>query len=210
MVNSQGAVRRLDKTRHTVMLSLFSAIIIVLAFTPLGSIPIGPIDATTVHIPVIVGAILLGPWDGLFLGGVMGVVSLVHNTVMPLPTSFVFSPFLPFGNWKSAVIAILPRMLIGVAAALVFRLFSRWDKTKLAAGTLAGLAGSMTNTVLVLGGIYWLFGTSYAAKLNMTVSAVGKVLMGVVATNGIPEAIVAAVISTAVVKALFTLSKRMR
>lgn len=210
MVNSQGAVRRLDKTRHTVMLSLFSAIIIVLAFTPLGSIPLGPVDATTVHIPVIVGAILLGPWDGLFLGAVMGIVSLVHNTVMPLPISFVFSPFLPLGNWKSAVISILPRMMIGLVAALVFRLFSKWDRTKLGAGALAGLAGSLTNTVLVLGGIYWLFGSTYASKLNMTVSVVGKVLMGVVATNGVPEAIVAAVISTAVARALLSVSKRMR
>lgn len=210
MVNSQGAVRRLDKTRHTVMLSLFSAIIIVLAFTPLGSIPLGPVDATTVHIPVIVGAILLGPWDGLFLGAVMGIVSLVHNTVMPLPISFVFSPFLPLGNWKSAVISIVPRMMIGLVAALVFRLFSKWDKTRLGAGALAGLAGSLTNTVLVLGGIYWLFGSTYASKLNMTVSVVGKVLMGVVATNGVPEAIVAAVISTAVARALLSISKRMR
>lgn len=210
MVNSQGAVRRLDKTRHTVMLSLFSAIIIVLAFTPLGSIPLGPVDATTVHIPVIVGAILLGPWDGLFLGAVMGIVSLVHNTVMPLPISFVFSPFLPLGDWKSAVISIVPRMMIGLVAALVFRLFSKWDKTRLGAGALAGLAGSLTNTVLVLGGIYWLFGSTYASKLNMTVSMVGKVLMGVVATNGVPEAIVAAVISTAVARALLSISKRMR
>ncbi|MFT8888779.1 MAG: ECF transporter S component [Ethanoligenens sp.] len=209
MVNAQGAVRRLDKTRRTVMLSLFSAIIIVLAFTPLGSIPVGPIDATTIHIPVIVGAILLGPWDGLFLGGVMGIVSLVHNTVMPLPTSFVFSPFLPFGSWKSAVIAIVPRMLIGLVAALVFRLVSRWDKTKLGAGIAAGLAGSITNTVFVLGGIYWLFGDLYAAKMNLAVSTIGKVLMGVVVTNGVPEAIVAAIISTAVAKALFSASKRL-
>lgn len=210
MVNVQGAARRLDRTRRTVTLSLLSAIIIVLAFTPLGIIPLGPIEATTVHIPVIVGAILLGPWDGLFLGAVMGVVSLVHNTVMPLPTSFVFSPFLPFGSWKSAVIAIVPRMLIGLAAAIIFRLFSRWDRTKLGAGVAAGLAGSITNTVLVLGGIYWLFGGAYAAKLSMTVSAVGKVLMGVVLTNGVPEAIVAAVISAAISKAVFTVAKRRR
>lgn len=190
-------------------LSLFSAIIVVLAFTPLGSIPLGPIDATTVHIPVIVGAILLGPWDGLFLGAVMGVVSLIHNTVMPLPTSFVFSPFLPFGNWKSVLISIVPRMCIGLTAALVFRLFSRWDRTKLGAGALAGLAGSLTNTVLVLGGIYWLFGGTYAAQLHKTIDVVGKILMGVVATNGVPEAIVAAVISTAAAKALSGVAGRL-
>lgn len=210
MVNTRNTVRRLDRTRHMVTLSLFSAIIVVLAFTPLGSIPLSPtVGATTVHIPVIVGAILLGPWDGLFLGAVMGVVSLVHNTMMPMPISFVFSPFLPLGSWKSAVIAIVPRMCIGLAAALVFRLFSKWDKTRLGAGVAAGLVGSITNTVLVLGGIYWLFGGAYAAKMNIAAGTLGGVLMGVVATNGVPEAIVAAVISTAAAKALSGVGRRL-
>ncbi len=202
-----GAAQHLERTRRNVALSLLSAIIIVLAFTPLGSIPLGPIDATTIHIPVIVGAILLGPWDGVFLGAVMGIVSIVHNTIIPLPTSFVFSPFLPFGNWKSAVIAVLPRMCIGLVAGFVFLLVAKWDKTKFFAGLAAGVAGSLTNTVLVLGGIAWLFTSAYASKIHIAADLVGKVLMGVVLTNGVPEAIVAAVISAGVAKALFAAGK---
>lgn len=209
-MTTQNSVRQVDKTRRMVVLALFSAIIVLLAFTPLGSItlPVLPIGATTVHIPVIVGAILLGPWEGLFLGGVMGVVSLVHNTFLPIATSFVFSPFVPLGSWKSAVIAIVPRMLIGLVAALVFRAVARRDKTRLVAGALAGLAGSLTNTVFVLGGIWWLFGDTYAHTLNLASGALGVALMGVVATNGVPEAIVAAVLSTALARALFAVKKR--
>lgn len=208
MTTQTPRARQVEKTRRMVVLALFSAIIVLLAFTPLGAIPIQPINATTVHIPVIVGAILLGPWAGLFLGGVFGVVSLVHNTVLPGITSFVFSPFVPLGNWKSAVIAIVPRVMVGLVSWAVFRLVVRWDKTRLVAGALAGLAGSLTNTVLVLGGIWWLFGGLYAKTVSISSGALGAALMAVVATNGVPEAIVAAVLSTAIARALYAVQKR--
>ena len=81
-------------TRWMVSVALMAAIVIVLTNTPLGMIQLPIIKATTVHIPVILGAILLGPGAGAILGAVFGICSLVSNTMAPTLLSFAFSPFL--------------------------------------------------------------------------------------------------------------------
>ena len=78
-------------TRWMVSVALMAAIVIVLANTPLGMIQLPIIKATTVHIPVILGAILLGPGAGAILGAVFGICSLVSNTMAPTLLSFAFS-----------------------------------------------------------------------------------------------------------------------
>lgn len=70
-------------TRWMVSVALMAAIVIVLANTPLGMIQLPIIKATTVHIPVILGAILLGPGAGAILGAIFGICSLVSNTMAP-------------------------------------------------------------------------------------------------------------------------------
>jgi uncharacterized membrane protein len=66
----------------------------------------------------------------------------------------------------------------------------------------------MTNTLLVLGGVYLFFGQRFATANKIPFSGLFKVLLGVVATNGIVEAAVAAVVVTAVTKALFAVINR--
>ena len=77
-------------TSWMVSVALMAAIVIVLANTPLGMIQLPIIKATTVHIPVILGAILLGPAAGAILGGVFGICSLISNTMAPTLLSFAF------------------------------------------------------------------------------------------------------------------------
>ncbi|MFR5069343.1 MAG: ECF transporter S component [Eubacteriales bacterium] len=94
------------KYRDLVLLALFAAIVLVLGFTPLGFIPLVVIKATIVHIPVIIGSIVLGPKKGAILGALFGICSLITNTVSPALTSFVFTPFYPLpgqehGSWLS-------------------------------------------------------------------------------------------------------------
>ena len=81
-------------TRWLTSVALMMAIVILLANTPLGMIQLPIIKATTVHIPVIIGAILLGPAAGAILGGTFGVCSLISNTIAPTLLSFAFSPFM--------------------------------------------------------------------------------------------------------------------
>ena len=120
------------ETLSLVLTALFTAIIIIMAFTPLGYIPLGVINATIIHIPVILGAIFLGPKKGSFLGFVFGLTSFIKNTVTPATVSaFVFSPVLAAsqfgvsGVFKSAFICFVPRILVGVFPYYVFLLVKK-------------------------------------------------------------------------------------
>ena len=66
-----------ERTYELVLTALFTAIIVIMAFTPLGYIPLVVINATVIHIPVILGALFLGPKKGAFLGFVFGLTSLI-------------------------------------------------------------------------------------------------------------------------------------
>ena len=93
-------------TRWLTSVALMAAVVILLANTPLGMIQLPIIKATTVHIPVILGAILLGPMAGAILGAVFGVCSLISNTVTPTLLSFAFSPFMSMTGMSGAVKAV--------------------------------------------------------------------------------------------------------
>ncbi|MDF3005221.1 MAG: hypothetical protein K0S22_1693 [Oscillospiraceae bacterium] len=194
--------------RRLTILALFSAIIVVMANVPfLGYIPLGFMNATTIHIPVIIGACLLGPKSGAFLGGVFGLTSLINNTLKPLVTSFVFTPFYSLdprfsGGFRSLVICFVPRILIGVVAGLLFKWLKSHTGPLLACGA-AGFFGSMTNTVLVLSGIYLLYGASYAEARNIGFEALFDVIMGVVGVNGVSEAILAAFLTVVICPPLY-------
>ncbi len=191
---------------------ILTAIIIAMAVVPfLGYIPLGFMNATIIHIPVIIGALLLGPKYGAYFGLVFGLTSLIKATLTPSVTSFVFSPFVTIGGYSgnmwSAVIAIVPRVMIGVAAYyvyfLVMKLMNGRKGSQTAALWAAGIAGSLTNTFLVMNGIYLFFGKSYAAAANKVVERLYDVILGVIVVQGIPEAIVAGILVAAIVKVLF-------
>lgn len=193
--------------RLMAQIALLAAIMIVMAFTPLGYIPLPFMNATTMHIPVIVGACLLGPKVGGVLGGLFGITSVVKATIQPNITSFVFTPFYSFspefsGNWMSLIVAILPRILIGVVAGLVFQGLVKLIRSQTVSLAVAGVLGSMTNTIGVMGLIYLLFGEQYAAAGGTDPSLLLGVILGVVCTNGIVEAIIAGVLTAAVCRAL--------
>ncbi|OON98584.1 MAG: ECF transporter S component [Epulopiscium sp. Nele67-Bin004] len=190
----------MKNTRSLTLLGILLAVEIILCFTPLGFIPLGIINATTSHIPVIIGAIFLGPIGGMILGGAFGIMSMINATTSPGLTSFVFSPFVSIGgisgNFYSVITAMVPRILIGLVVAVAYSIM---DKLKVKATlkyTLCGLIGSLTNTVLVLSCIYIFFGQEYATAIGSDFSLLFGFIMGIVMTNGVPEAIVAAVIVT--------------
>ena len=164
--------QRTQHTRFLTKLALLTAILVVLSVTPVGSIPLPFVKATTSHIPVIVGAILLGPGSGAFLGGVFGVMSVVRSTLAPTLTTFVFSPFLPVpgaehGSAKALLVAFLPRILTGLLPGLLFRGLKRRGIGDHAACAVCGAVGAAANTALVLLLIYLLFGAEYASALGV-------------------------------------------
>lgn len=116
-----------EKTYELVLTALFTAIIVIMAFTPLGYIPLVVINATVIHIPVILGALFLGPKKGAFLGFVFGLTSFINNTFKAATASaFVFSPVLAAnmvgvsGIFKSMYICFVPRILVGIIPYFVY------------------------------------------------------------------------------------------
>ena len=259
-----------SRTYELVLTALFGAIIVVMSFTPLGFIPLVVINATTIHIPVILGSLFLGPKKGAVLGGVFGMCSFLRSTIAPSSLSaFVFSPVIavstlnPAGAGatiavvlKSIAIAFIPRILIGVvpyfvyvgikkvvrseqkavlgtiinavvsfiigfgvyaflnkmfekmsfgakagigvavgvvAFAVVEYLFMTKD-SKALGFVAAGIAGAMTNTLLVMGGIFVLYKEPYAKAVGVAADALLAMIGGVISFNGVIEAIVAAII----------------
>ena len=200
-------------TRWMVSVALMAAIVIVLANTPLGMIQLPIIKATTVHIPVILGAILLGPGAGAILGAVFGICSLVSNTVAPTLLSFAFSPFLSTtgipGALKAIWISVGCRILIGVAAGWLWVLFTKIKLNQFIALPIVGFVGSMVNTVTVMGSIYFLFAQQYAEAKEVALTAVFGLVMGTVTASGIPEAIAAAILVLALGKVLVVVFRKM-
>ena len=200
-------------TRWMVSVALMAAIVIVLANTPLGMIQLPIIKATTVHIPVILGAILLGPGAGAILGAVFGICSLVSNTMAPTLLSFAFSPFLSTtgipGALKAIWISVGFRILIGVVAGWLWVLFTKIKLNQFIALPIVGFVGSMVNTVTVMGSIYFLFAQQYAEAKEVALTAVFGLVMGTVTASGIPEAIAAAILVLALGKVLVVVFRKM-
>ncbi len=190
-----------------VQIALLAAIMMVMSVTPLGYIPLPFMKATIMHIPVIVGACLLGPRVGAGLGALFGLTSIVVNTISPNITSFVFTPFYSFneqfsGGISSIVVAMVPRILIGLVSGYVFIIFKKIINNDTISLMLAGVSGAMTNTIGVMGLIYILFGEQYAIAGGKDPQLLLGVIIGVIGTNGVVEAIIAAILTAGVCKAV--------
>ncbi len=184
------------KTLRLAQFALLLAIEAIVCFTPLGSIPIGPLVATLGMVPVIIAAVVLGAGTGMAMGAFAGLFSFIVWTFFPPNplTAFVFTPVYslgPFkGNFWSLVVCFVPRILVGAVTAGCLSLFTRLHWRNGLAYSVSGVLGSLTNTVLVLGGIYVFFGRSYAAALGRDIGALLGLIGLTVLTNGIPEAVI--------------------
>lgn len=205
-------VKRKHDTKWMVGVALMGAIVVLLATTPLGIIMLPVTKATTVHIPVILGSVVFGPLAGAILGGVFGLCSLINNTLTPNLTSFAFSPFMSTTGIPGAIKAIWIstgcRMMIGVIAGWLWIFLKKCKVSDKLALPIVGFVGSMSNTVLVLGSIYFLLAEQYAQAQNVAVGAVLGMVMGTVAFNGVPEALAATVLTAAIGTALLRVAGR--
>jgi uncharacterized membrane protein len=172
-------MKEFKTTRNLVITALMAAIAVVLGWIHWGFIPwFSGVSLTIMHVPVVIAAVIVGPVSGIIVGFIFGVFSMIQAAIAPAgPTDVWFT---------NPLLAVLPRLFIGPCAWLVGRVFKRWPVVAL---SLAGAAGSLTNTFLVLGMIGLLGYLPWA------------VLGGVVITNGLPEMLVSALITLAVVAA---------
>ena len=201
-------------TRYMATLAMFCGILLVMGATGIGFIPLPVIKATTMHIPVILGAVLLGPAAGAVLGGVFGLCSIWANTTSPGLLAFAFSPFMTTeglpGILKSLWIALGCRILLGVIAGWLWKGMKRVLKQDYLALPVTAAFATICHTILVMGSIYLLLAQQYAQAKNVAITAVFGLVMGTVTASGIPEAIIAAVLVTVIGKALLHLAERMK
>jgi uncharacterized membrane protein len=124
-------------TRQIVTGGVLGAISIVLSITRLGYIPVPNLsgDATILHVPVIIGAVLEGPVVGSLVGLIFGIFSLIQGG--PL-----------FAN---PLISVVPRILIGITSWLAYRSLQKLNQDVAAA--VAGIVGTLTNSILVVSGL---------------------------------------------------------
>ena len=183
-------------TRFAILLAIEA----IVCFTPLGSLPAwGPIVATLGMIPVIITAQTLGTGAGSLMGLFAGIFSMCVWTFMPPnPVSaFVFTPFAEFagvsGGIRSVFICIVPRVLVGTVAGLSLKFFKSTSIDERVGYAISGFLGSMVNTILVMGGIYVLFGKLYAESLGVEFGILMGLIWTTVLTSGIPEAVLGAV-----------------
>jgi uncharacterized membrane protein len=168
-----------DRTRKIVITGALGAISCLLGITHWGFIPwFGGISITIMHIPVIIGAVLEGPFVGAMIGLIFGVFSMIQAAVAPTAPADVW--------FTNPLLAVLPRLFIGPVAWLFWSALKRWQIPGLIA---SGIAGSLTNTFLVLGMIGVLGYLPWAA--------IGPIIVA----NGLPEAGVAAILVLIVVAA---------
>ena len=206
--------RKTMDTRYMAMLAMLCGVLLVMGMTGIGFIPLPVIKATTMHIPVILGAVLLGPKAGGILGALFGMCSIWANTTTPGLLSFAFSPFMTTeglpGVAKSLWIALGCRILFGLIAGWLWKLFGKMFKREYISLPLTAAAATICHTLLVMGSIYILLAQQYAAAKNVAISAVFGLIMGTITASGIPEAIIAAILVTVIGKTLLHMMLRIK
>ena len=208
-----------DRIRKMVIAAMLSAIVAVLTFTPIGMIPLPPPlpSATTVHIPVLLAALVEGPMVGLIVGAVFGICSLIRAWEVGMVGLTLF--------FRDPRISVLPRLLVPLIAYGAWWLWRKCVKPSRAAdhvgAAAASIVGTIANTVLCLGLIVVFYGTDLTEMLNAMIAAgnaeatyldhAGTWLVTVVGVpNGIGECIVAAIIVPMIKTAVEAVSRRSR
>lgn len=205
--------RNKQKIQRLTLAAFFVAIELMMGFTPIGYIPVGALNITTMHLPVILAGIIAGPAFGAGMGFVFGLTSFLHATFQPGLTSFVFSPFITVGgisgNFFSLLICFVPRIFLGWSSGMMYSVLSRRFKNHHLTAMITAVVNTLIHTVLVLGGIYVFFAPSYAQALGTSTAGVAALLLGVVSTNTVLEALLAGAAIPVLIKALEPSAERM-
>jgi uncharacterized membrane protein len=188
-----GTVRASDRTLKLVQLAILTALTMLMSFTPLGYLPVGAMKISFLMVPVVVGAIVIGPTGGAILGLVFGLTSFstcVTGTDALGAMLFGLSPIATFA------MCVIPRILAGLVPGLVAKFF----KEKIPAAVLypvTALLGSLCNTVFFLSAIFILFGNNTDVMNALAVggkSSVAYIFATIAGLNGTLEAITCCVV----------------
>lgn len=184
------------KNKHLlamVKLAMLVALLMIFCFTPIGFLKIGIVEITFNMIPVVIGAIVIGPAAGAFLGALFGAASFWQCFGQSTFGTLLFgvNPFF------TVLICFVPRILAGLLPGLIFRAMTK-KKDNIAAYFVSAAVGSLTNTILFVGGFCLLFKDT---MLGMA-SDNGLSPLAFIATAFLLNAAVELVANTAIVAAV--------
>lgn len=173
---TQGMTNKKEGTftvRRIVITGVLAAIAILLGVTRLGFIPVPNLtgSATIMHVPAIIGGVMEGPVVGLVIGGIFGIYSWLQDTT---------------GLFKNPIVSVVPRLLIGVVAYYAYVALKKTNE--FVALAVAGIAGTLTNTILVVGAL-------------VGFSLIPAAAIPTVIPQAIAEMVIAAILTVAVVAA---------
>ncbi|MBU3158950.1 ECF transporter S component [Clostridium frigoris] len=191
MINNNSIKLKRIKTSELTTIGMLSAVCVVLGLTGYGFIPLPGAKATIMHIPVIIGSIIGGPIVGMTIGLIFGIFSIIQNITAPNILSFAFI---------NPLVSVLPRVLIGFTSYYVYKLsFGKNENLRIG---LATVIGSLTNTFGVLTMVYILYAAKFAVSKGIDPSIAAKTIYSIAIINGVPEAIIATVITIPVILAI--------
>ena len=187
------------RLRDLCVLALFVAIEFVLKLTNLALIPVGPFKATTLTIPVAIGAMLLGPWQGTVLGLVFGLCSFADA----FTSSSMTGIFLQINPFTTALLYIGTRILVGLLTGLLFRALRRIDRTQTVCYYLGALCTALLNTFLFMSCVVLFF--YHSEYIQDKVAALGSAnpfvfVLAFVGVQGLVEAAVCCLLGGTVAK----------
>lgn len=184
-------------TKEISKIGLFSALIIIMSLSPLGFIPLGPVRITTVHIPIVIIALIEKPTISFFVGLIFGLFSFIQHLSGISTLSFMF---------MNPLVSVLPRALIGLGTYYSYQIckkyFLRIKTTyfsEILSLVIPSMIGTMINTFGVLFSAYIFCADQIYNVLKINPA---KFLIGVSITNGIPEIIFCSIISPIIAKKL--------
>jgi len=195
-MSSYGKARTRFGIRQITIVGMMSAVSVVLGLTGYGFIPLPTAKATIMHIPVIIGAVLEGPLVGAVIGLIFGLFSIFQNITTPSLLSFAF---------LNPLVSVLPRILIGITSYYSYRILHK--KNEPISIGIAAAVGTITNTVGVLTMIYILYAERYAEAIGKSAEIAAKAIYGIALTNGVPEVIIAILVTVPAVLAIKKIRK---
>ena len=203
-----------EKVQYLVRLAFLIAIILLLAYTPLGYLPIGPgLTVTILTVPVAIGAICMGPKAGSVLGFVFGLTSFLNawqgkggtTTVL-----FYLDP--PLSILGVFLLCVGTRVLVGFLCGLIYKSLNKIGKQKHGGSVvkiaLSSVSAPILNTILFLSTMLLLFSNQPTFAHITSFGAAWVYIWGVFVSNGILEAVTCGIIATAVSKALLVFLKK--
>ncbi len=188
------------------MTAILAALIILMTFTPIGYIPIGPVKMTLLTLPVMVGSVVLGTRSGLILGSVFGLTSFYTCFGM----DFVGMGLLSINPFLTFVMCFVPRVLCGYLPALIYKAISKnGTKRTMLAIPVAGASVAIINTVFFLGSMWLFFGENLSDVVGVAIDNIFALFALFAGTNGLIEIAVNIVVGTAICKPLTIAKKRL-